>query len=78
MEFFAEAHVIVSLVGSRALQVACVPQDDLRAVAADNGFQDWHTEYEIGALEIKYLVHYRGSTAKATVNNALIRTKGYT
>ena len=52
--------------------------DDLRAVAADNGFQDWHTEYEIAALGVEYLVHYRGSTAKATANNALIRAKGYT
>ena len=52
--------------------------DDLRAVAADNGFQDWHTEYEIAALDIEYLVHYRGSTAKATANNALIQAKGYT
>jgi len=52
--------------------------DDLRAVAADNGFQDWHTEYEIAALDVEYLVHYRGSTAKATANNALIRAKGYT
>ena len=52
--------------------------DDLRSVAADNGFQDRHTEYEIAALDIDYLVHYRGSTPKATANNALIREKGYT
>jgi IS5 family transposase len=52
--------------------------DDLRAVAADNGFQDWYTEYEIAAHDVEYLVHYRGSTAKATANNALIRAKGYT
>jgi len=52
--------------------------DDLRSVAADNGFQDWHTEYEIAALDIDYLVHYRGSTPMATANNALIREKGYT
>ncbi len=52
--------------------------DDLRAVAADSGFQDWNTEHEIAALDIEYLVHYRGSTAKATANNALIRAKGYT
>ena len=51
--------------------------DDLRAVAADNGFQGWHTEYEIAALDIDYLVHYRGSTPMATANNALIREKGY-
>jgi len=52
--------------------------DDLRAVAADTGFQDWHTKYEVAALGIEYLVHYRGSTPKATANSALIRTKGYT
>jgi len=27
--------------------------DDLRAVAADNGFQDWNSEYEIAALDIE-------------------------
>jgi len=29
--------------------------DDLQSVAADNGFQDWHTEYEIAAHDIDYL-----------------------
>ena len=52
--------------------------DDLRDVAADNGFQDWHTECEIAILDIENLVHYRGSIAKAPVNNALIRGKRYT
>ena len=52
--------------------------DDLRAVAADNGFQDWHSEYEIAALDVEYLVQYRGSTPKAAANNALIRAKDYT
>ncbi len=28
-------------------------------VVADNGFQDWHTEYEIAAYDVEYLVHYR-------------------
>jgi len=51
--------------------------DDLQSVAADNGFQDWHTEYEISALDVEYLVHYRGSSLKAAMNNALIRAKGY-
>jgi IS5 family transposase len=51
--------------------------DDLHTVAADNGFQDWHTEYEIAALDLDYLVHYRGSSLMATANNALIRSKGY-
>jgi len=39
--------------------------DDLQSVAADNGFQDWHTEYEIAAHDIDYLSHYRGSSANA-------------
>ncbi len=26
--------------------------DDLRAVVADNGFQDWHTEYELSAYDL--------------------------
>ena len=51
--------------------------DNLLSVAADNGFQDWNTEYEIAALDINYLVHYRGSSLNATANNALIRSKGY-
>jgi len=51
--------------------------DDLQSVAADNGFQDWHTEYEIAAHGVEYLVHYRGSSAKATANNALNRANGY-
>jgi len=52
--------------------------DDLLTVVADNGFQDWKTEYEIAALDVEYLVHYRGSSPKAVLNNALIRTKDYT
>jgi IS5 family transposase len=52
--------------------------DDLGAVAADNGFQDWTSEYEIAALDIEYLVHYRSSSLMTTANNALIRAKGYT
>ena len=52
--------------------------DDLRTVAADNGFQDWNSEYEIAAFDIDYLVHYRGSSPMAVMNNALIRAKGYT
>ena len=51
--------------------------DDLQSVVADNAFQDWHTEYEISALDVEYLVHYRGSSPNAVVNNALIRAKGY-
>jgi IS5 family transposase len=51
--------------------------DDLRSVAADNGFQDWHTEYEIAAHDIDYLVQHRGSQPLAVANNAIIREKGY-
>ncbi len=51
--------------------------DDLQSVAADNGFQDWHTEYEVAALDVKYLVHYRGSSPNAVAKNSLIRAKGY-
>ena len=42
-------------------RVVCRNADDLRSVAADNGFQDWHTEYEIAALDVEYLVHHQGS-----------------
>jgi len=52
--------------------------DDLRSVAADNAFQDWHTEYESAALGVEPLVHHRGSTPMAAAHNALIRAKGYT
>jgi len=31
-------------------RVACRNAGDLRTVAADDGFQDWHTEYEIATL----------------------------
>jgi hypothetical protein len=34
--------------------------DDLQSVAADNGFQDWYTKYEIAAHDVEYPVHYRG------------------
>ena len=52
--------------------------DDLRSVAADNGFQGWNSEYEAAALGVEYLVHYQGSSIMVTTNNALIRAKGYT
>jgi len=51
--------------------------DDLRAVAADNGFQDWYTEYEIATLDIEYLVHYavqqrrQPRTARSSVRRAI-------
>jgi len=51
--------------------------DDLQAVAADNGFQDWHSEYKIAAYDVEYLVHYRGASAKAAANDALNRANGY-
>ena len=50
--------------------------DVLQTVAADNGFQDWHTEHEIAAHEVEYLVHHHGSSAKAAANNALNQAKG--
>jgi hypothetical protein len=49
-----------------------------RGVVADNGFQDWNSEYEVAVRDIGYLVHYRGSSMMATANNALIRSKSYT
>jgi len=51
--------------------------DDLQSVGADNGFQDWHTEYEITAYEVEYLVHYHRSSPKVTLNNALNWANGY-
>ena len=52
--------------------------DDLHTVAADNGFQDWHSEYEFYALGVEPLIHYRGSSLTAISNNALIRERDYT
>ena len=52
--------------------------DNLLSVAADNGFQGWHTEYEIAALDVEYLVHHQESRPMAVKNNALIRAKSYT
>lgn len=52
-------------------QVVRVLADDLQSVASNNGFQDWHTECEIDALDVEYLVHYRGTSPKAIMNNAL-------
>jgi len=51
--------------------------DDLQSVAADNGFQDWHTEYGSPHTTSITLVHYRGSSANAAAKNALNRAKGY-
>jgi IS5 family transposase len=58
-------------------QVVRVPADDLRAVVADNGFQDWHTEYELSAYDLDYRVHHRGSKPMAVAHNVLNRTTGY-
>ena len=52
--------------------------DDLHTVAADNGFQDWHTECEFCSLGVEPLIHYRGSSLNAVSNNALIRERDYT
>jgi hypothetical protein len=35
------------------------------------------TEFEIAAYDVAYLVHYRGSSPKAALNNALNRANGY-
>ena len=59
------------------LQVVRRNADDLQSVAADNDFQDWHTEYEIAVHDVEYLVHYRGSSANAAATNALNRAKDY-
>jgi IS5 family transposase len=52
--------------------------DDLHTVAADNGFQDRHTEYEFYSPGVEPLIHYRGSSINAISNNALTRERGYT
>jgi hypothetical protein len=52
-------------------QVVDVPADNLRTVAADSGFQEWDTKHEIAALDVDYLVQYRGPTPQAA-NNSLI------
>jgi len=51
--------------------------DDLLSVAADNAFQDWHTEYEYYTLDVEPLIQYRGSSLNAVGNNAVIRERGY-
>ena len=52
--------------------------DDLRTVVADNGFQDWYTEYELSAYDLDYRVHHRGSKPMAVAHNALNQAEGYT
>ena len=52
--------------------------DDLLEVLADNGFQNWHTEYEYYTLDIEPVIYYRGSSPAAVSNNALIQTYDYT
>ena len=51
--------------------------DDLLSVAADNAFQDWHTEYEYYTLGVEPLIQYRGASLNAVGNNAVIRERGY-
>ncbi|ELZ46370.1 ISH9-type transposase [Halorubrum californiense DSM 19288] len=41
-------------------QVARQNADDPQSVAADNRFQDWHTEYEIATHDVECLIHYCG------------------
>ncbi|SMO90017.1 transposase [Halorubrum cibi] len=52
--------------------------DDLQAVVADNGFQDWYTEYELSAYDLYYRTYHRGSNSTAVAHNALNRMYGYT
>ncbi|GAB7011477.1 hypothetical protein JCM31271_34200 [Halorubrum trueperi] len=58
-------------------QVVRVSPDDLQSVASNNGFQDWHTEYETAAHDVEYLVHYLCSSAKVATNSTLNRANGY-
>lgn len=57
-------------VGSLIVRVSA---DDLQFVTTDNGVEHWHIEYEITAREIKYRLHYRGSSREAAANNTLNR-----
>jgi len=50
--------------------------DDLQSVAADNGFQDWHTEYEIAAHDIDYLFII-AARQRTQPRKRLNRAKGY-
>jgi IS5 family transposase len=52
--------------------------DDLRTVVADNGFQDWYTEYEMSAFDLDYQIHHRGSKPMAVAHNALNQSHSYT
>lgn len=47
-------------------------------MAADNGFQDWHTEYEYYILDVEPLIHYHSSSLNAVGHNAVIREQDYT
>lgn len=50
----------------------------LQYLAADNGFQNWYTEYEYYALGITPLIYYRGESLDAIANNTLIHAYDYT
>ena len=50
----------------------------LRVVVADNGFQDWHTEYELSAYDLDCRVHHRGSKPIAVAHNVLNQMNRYT
>ena len=52
--------------------------DDLRAVAADTGFQDWKSKFEFYALGVDPLILERGSKPQTVGHNALIQDAGYT
>jgi len=59
-------------------RVVRVPADDLQTVVADNGFQDWYSEQEMGAHGLEYRAHHRGSKPMAVAHNVLNRLNGYT
>ena len=59
------------------LQVVRRNADDLRSVAADKAFHNWHTKYEVYALGVEPLLLQRGSRPLTLGHKALIRAKGY-
>ena len=51
--------------------------DDLLSVAADKGFQDWMSKFELYTLDVDPLVLERGSSPETVGHNTLIRDAGY-
>ena len=44
------------VIGGDSVQIVRRNADDLHTVAADTGFQDWHSEYEFYALSVEPLI----------------------